>query len=221
MGLCGSKLKFAIKMKENKRFITIEGIDGCGKSTQAEMLSEWLSLKFGGNNVVKTFEPGGSGREIRNILLNSSMCPRSELLLFLADRMEHVQNVILPSLKENKWVICERYIDSTLVYQSFGRGIPACEIERLFSWCEFPAPHLTIFLDVPVDMAISRVSSRGNRDRIESAGIDFIRKIYSAYKQLSLDRKRIVRVDASLDAKKVADRVRNILEEQFELKSQA
>jgi len=207
--------------KISKRFITIEGIDGCGKSTQAEILSEWLSIKFGKNNVIKTYEPGGSGSEIRNILLNSSMCARSELLLFLADRMEHVQNVILPSINENKWVICERYIDSTLVYQSFGRGIPACELERLFSWCEFPLPQLTIFLDVPVDVAVSRVNLRKNKDRIESAGIDFIQKIYFAYKQLSLDRKRIVRVDASLDVKKTADYVRNILEERFEFKGQA
>jgi len=204
-----------------KRFITIEGIDGCGKSTQAEIIAEWLSLKFGENSVVKTYEPGGSGNEIRNILLNSPMSERSELLLFLADRMEHVQNVILPSIKENKWVICERYIDSTLVYQSFGRGIPACEIERLFSWCEFPVPQLTIFLDVPVDVAISRVNSRGNKDRIESAGIDFIRKICFAYKQLFLGRKRVVRVDASLDVEKVADCIRSILEERFEFKSQA
>ncbi|MCL2767467.1 MAG: dTMP kinase [Synergistaceae bacterium] len=206
-------------MRISNRFITIEGIDGCGKSTQAEMLSDWLSLRFGKNKVVKTYEPGGSGNEIRNILLNSSMSERSELLLFLADRMEHVQNIILPALCENKWVICERYIDSTIVYQSFGRGIPACEIERLFAWCEFPVPQLTIYLDVPVDVAVSRVDSRGNKDRIESVGIEFIRKIYSAYKQLSIDRKRIVRVDASLDIHKVADSVRNVLEERFELKS--
>ena len=208
-------------MKTVKRFITIEGIDGAGKSTQAEILSEWLSLKFGNNNVIKTFEPGGSGNEIRNILLNSPMCARAELLLFLADRMRHVQNVILPSLNENKWVICERYIDSTIVYQSFGRGIPVCEIERFFSWCDFPVPQLTIFLDVPVDMAVSRINSRGNKDRIESAGIDFIRKIYSAYKQLSFDKKRIIRVDASLDVRKVAACVRDIWEEQFEHKGQA
>ena len=206
-------------MKMGKRFITIEGIDGCGKSTQAGILSEWLSHEFGKNNVVKTYEPGGSGNEIRNLLLNSSMSERSELFLFLADRIEHVQNVILPSIKENKWVICERYIDSTIVYQSFGRGIPVCEIERLFSWCEFPIPELTIFLDVPVDVAISRVNSRGNKDRIESAGIDFIQKLHSAYKRLSHCRKRIVRVDASLDEKRVADCIRNILEERFELKS--
>ncbi|MCL1941237.1 MAG: dTMP kinase [Synergistaceae bacterium] len=203
------------------RFITIEGIDGCGKSTQAAMLADWLSLKFGYANVVKTFEPGGWTAEIRNILLGSSVCERSELLLFLADRMEHVRNVITPSLYENKWVICERYIDSTLAYQSFGRGIPACEIERLFSWCEFPAPHLTIFLDIPVDIAVSRVNSRGDKDRIESAGSDFIHKIHSAYGQLSLCKKRIARVDASLGVNETAERVRDILEERFGLKSQA
>ena len=208
-------------MKVCKRFITIEGIDGCGKSTQAGILTEWLSNRFGKNNVVKTYEPGGSGNEIRNLILHSSMCERSEMLLFLADRIEHVKNVILPSINENKWVICERYIDSTIVYQSFGRGIPVCEIERLFSWCEFPIPQLTIFLDVPVDVAVSRVNSRGNKDRIESAGIDFIKKVHFAYKQLSLGCKRIVRVDASLDEKRVADCIRSILEERFEFKSQA
>ena len=205
-------------MKNIKRFITIEGIDGCGKSVQAEILSEWLSHKFGKNNVVKTFEPGGFGNEIRNILLNSSMCARSELLLFLADRIEHVRNVILPSMSDSKWIVCERYIDSTLVYQASGRGIPVSEVERLFSWCEFPVPQLTIYLDVPVDVAVSRVNARGNKDRIESAGIDFIGRISQAYKQLAQSRKRIVSVDASLGVKEVADCIRNILEERFELK---
>jgi dTMP kinase len=205
----------------SKRFITIEGIDGCGKSTQAEILTEWLSRKFGKHNVIKTFEPGGSGNGVRNILLNSSMCKRTELLLFLADRMEHVQNIILPSINENKWVVCERYIDSTIAYQSFGSGIPACEVERLFSWCEFPIPQLTIFLDIPVGIAVSRVDNRGSKDRIESSGVDFIEKISFAYKQLATARKRIVRVDASLGIEEIANCIRDILEERFELKSQA
>lgn len=205
-------------MTKSQKFITIEGIDGCGKSTQARLLAEMLAVCFGARNVVHTFEPGGAGKEFREILLSSSLCHKSELLLFLADRLEHVRKIILPSLEQSKWVICERYTDSTLAYQSYGRDIPKNEIENFFAWCEFPVPSLTFLLDISVENAAARVASRGgSKDNFESAGIAFMRKLKDGYEELAAENSRIVKIDASPRTEKVFAEVWRVVEKKFEL----
>jgi dTMP kinase len=198
-------------------FITIEGIDGCGKSTQAARLCEWLESVLGNGNVLRTFEPGGwdGGPSLRRLLLDGvALTPRTELLLFLADRSGHVDSEVLPALNRGRWVVCERYTDSTLAYQSWGRGIAAEEIEGLLEWCRFPIPDMTILLDVDEKTARSRLNFRGKLDRMESgAEADFTARVALGYKELA-ERypERIVVVDATADVERVAERVRRCAE---------
>ena len=194
-------------------FITLEGIDGCGKSTQAELLCEWLS-SVRGHSALRTFEPGGwsGGLLLRQLLLDEKnvIAPDTELLLFLADRSAHLDSVISPALDKGKWVVCERYTDSTLAYQSFGRGIALDKIEGFLSLCKFRLPDLTIFLDIEARLASSRIAQRGKLDRIESgAGDGFMARVAHGYRELAKRHaERIVTIDAKLDALSVAACVR-------------
>ncbi|NLM70897.1 MAG: dTMP kinase [Synergistaceae bacterium] len=181
-------------------FITLEGIDGSGKSTQAELLVRALRERcLPIRPVVWTREPGGweGGDWIRERILKGEYSHRmSELFLFLMDRCEHVKKTILPAL-EHGIVICERYTDSTLAYQSWGRGIQSERIETLFKWCGFPVPNLTIWLDLPVDKALGRLSRRGDFDRFESEGVAFLERVREGYSFLARrDPDRIIRLDA-------------------------
>ncbi len=149
-------------------FITFEGIDGSGKSTQAAMLADFLEDR--GFPVVLTKEPGdwSEGKELRRILLHGDIRhDLTELYLFMADRCEHVAQVILPALDRGDWVICDRYLDSTLAYQCFGRGIDLLRVESLFSWSDFPLPDKTILISLPLEIAKGRMQSRGSGDRME------------------------------------------------------
>jgi dTMP kinase len=197
-------------------FITIEGIDGCGKSTQAERLCEWLKETLGRSGVLRTFEPGGwSGGEVmRRLLLDGpSVMPRTELLLFLADRSVHLDTAIAPALLAGQWVVCERYTDSTLAYQSWGRGIALSELEGLLDWCRFREPDLTILLDIDADTARKRLELRGRRlDRIESESGEtdcFMERVARGYRELAkLHPDRIVVIDAASDPQSVFGSVR-------------
>ena len=205
------------------RFITIEGIDGCGKSTQSEKLCEWLNgtVKYPGwkkypewKKVIRTFEPGGwrGGESLRRLLLEGvSVTPRTELLLFLADRSGHLDTEIIPALLAGRWVVCERYTDSTLAYQSWGRGLDFGEMEKLQDWCRFQTPDLTILLDIDVTAARARLEKRGRLDRIES-GPDsegFMTRVAQGYRELAKRYpERIVVLDASLDAWRVFESIR-------------
>jgi dTMP kinase len=199
-------------------FITIEGIDGCGKSTQAERLCEWLNETArtpGQIEAFRTFEPGGwnGGESLRRLLLgNSPVTPKTELLFFLADRSWHLDAEIVPALLAGRWVVCERYTDSTLAYQSWGRGIALHEVEGLLRWCRFRVPDLTILLDIDVAVARKRLEQRGRRlDRIESEFDEegFITRVTQGYRELA-ERypERIVVLDAALDAENVFEGVR-------------
>ena len=163
-------------------FITIEGIDGSGKSTQAIRLSRWLE-DFTGRRTISTFEPGGwdGGKSLREFILGSKgYSALSELLLFLADRSEHVSRVILPALTEGHNVICERYNDSTLAYQSGGHKLKISDAERLIAACNFPEPDIKIFLDIDPETAYSRITSR-TPDKFEAEGLLLMRKVSDFY----------------------------------------
>lgn len=166
-------------------FITLEGIDGCGKSTQARMLYEALGAESG---AVLTREPGGweGGAELRSMVLGGSLKhPWSELFLFLLDRAEHAARVITPALEAGKHVVCERYHDSTLAYQVWGRGMPLEPIMDAAAYANFPVPDVTILFDVDPKLALSRVAKRGRPDAFESEGLEFMSRIQDGYRFVS------------------------------------
>ncbi|MGB9875835.1 MAG: dTMP kinase [bacterium] len=169
----------------NGMFITLEGIDGTGKSTQAALLAERLSLL--GYHVVTTREPGGTGigSQIARILLsqeNRALCPKAEMLLFAADRAQHVQVLIKPMLEKGHVVISSRYLDSTLAYQCWGHGLPLEEVESVMLVAtEKLMPDLTIVLDLDPEIALKRVKG----DRLESEGLELLRRVRQGYLALA------------------------------------
>lgn len=173
--------------------ISFEGIDGSGKSTQARLLSQ--SLKDLGHTVVDVREPGGTllGEQVRDILLDTSsvISPLAELFLFSAARAQLTTDVIVPSLKDGHIVIADRFFDSTIAYQGAGRGLASPEqilkLQRLAT--SGLEPDLTYFVDTPLEVAATR---RGKSiDRIESAGIDFYRRVLEGYRALSMSNRRV------------------------------
>jgi dTMP kinase len=203
-------------------FITLEGIDGSGKSTQAGLLCDWLENEKG-YPVLRTFEPGGwaGGEALRRLLLNreTPITSRTELLLFLADRGGHLDANVIPALERKCWVVCERYTDSTLAYQSGGRGIPLREIEEILNWCKFREPDLTILLDIDLETSFSRLGQRENLDRIEAESgakpdeNGFMARVARSYRELAQRHSdRIVVVDARMSVERVAESVRGSVE---------
>lgn len=175
----------------NKRsglFLTFEGIDGCGKTTQADLLEDWLVRVCGRDRIVRTREPGGwsGGQQVRDTLLHGNLRhPRSELFLFMYDRCEHVAEVILPNLDEGRVVLCERYHASTIAYQGWGRGIPVGFLNELGHEADIPAPDIVLFLDVAVPTALTRLGDRASSDRFEGEGGVFLNRVRSGFRELS------------------------------------
>jgi dTMP kinase len=170
---------------ERGKFITIDGVEGAGKSTQIEFICEYLKAK--GVNVILTREPGGTdvGEKIRALLLSNStgkMHADTELMLMFAARNEHIQNKIMPALGQGDWVLSDRFTDSSYAYQGGGRGLDMERITQLESWVvqDF-TPDMTLLLDVPVEVGMSRVESRGKKDRIEMEKMDFFDRVRQAY----------------------------------------
>lgn len=209
--------------RSKELFITLEGIDGCGKTTQARLLYEGLASRFGEDNVIWTKEPGGwpGGEKLREFLLGgSAKHPLSELFIFVADRCEHVERVIKPSLRTGKIIICERYSDSTLAYQSWGRGIPLEKIEELLCWCAFPVPDMTLLLDLPPEKAYDRLSRRGNIDRLEEEGILFLKKVREGFDFLARrEAGRIMVLDGERPVEIIAKEIAQKVEVLFPLES--
>jgi dTMP kinase len=189
------------------RFLVVEGGEGVGKSTQVERLA--ASLRADGREVVVTYEPGDTkaGAKLRAVLLHAehALDPRAELLLMLADRAQHVAEVIRPALARGAVVVCDRYTPSTLAYQGVARGLGVDEVEQLSRWADAGLePDVVIVLDLADDVAEARVSTE--RDRFERAGAVFHATVRAAYRDLASSRNWSV-VDASGTPDEVAARV--------------
>lgn len=167
-------------------FISFEGIDGSGKTTQAKLFSDWLCER--GYPVLLTREPGGwnGGAALREMVISGELRhPWSEACLFMLDRAEHVARVIQPALDAGTHVVCERYQDSTLAYQVWGRGLSLDIFNTLAKEASFPMPDITILIDVTVEHALSRVQRRGRPDAFESEGVGFMSRIRNGYLSLA------------------------------------
>ena len=195
-------------------FITLEGIEGSGKSTSLETITKTLSDH--NINFILTKEPGGGplGQDLRTLLLDKSsrISPDTELLLMMADRKDHIDNYVIPNLEKGIWIISDRYLDSTYAYQGGGRQIDTSKIDKLVSLLDLPIPDLTILFDLAPSIALKRAQKRSALDRFESEPIDFHERIRSTYLSLSdLHSERFKLVDSSKEIIEVHDQVKKIL----------
>jgi dTMP kinase len=197
-------------------FISFEGIEGCGKTTQIELLYTYLEEK--GHSVIKTREPGGTafGESLRNAFLHTHMkvYPLSELLVFMAMRAQHVDELILPALKEGTIILCDRFTDASYAYQGYGRGIDLSVIETLSKLVvKGIKPDLTILLDCPVEKGLMRKAQSASMDRFEKEELSFHKKIKKAYEKLAKeDQKRFFVVDGTLDMNTIHKTIRKKVE---------
>lgn len=198
-------------------FISVEGTDGAGKSTQIDLLLEHLKSK--GIDVIYTREPGGTyiSEKIREIILdtdNEGMKDTCEALLYAASRAQHVREKIVPALNEGKMVLCDRYVDSSIVYQGVGRGLGIDEVKAINDFAIGGVmPDITLFFDLTVEESVKRKKNMGSLDRIEKESFDFHKKIYDGYIKLAeSDPARIKRIDASKPVEEVYAQVLKALE---------
>ena len=198
------------------KFITIEGTEGAGKSTNLSSIEKVLN-DFDISYIV-TREPGGTtvGEELRSVLLKNesiNISGQTELLLMFASRMQHINDVIKPALKLNKWVICDRFTDASYAYQGYGRQLNLSFISSLENLVHPDLqPDLTLILDVPVNIAMGRVYNRGNLDRFEKEDVAFFNRVRAGYKEIAknnIDRCR--EIDASKDLAEVQAEVMQIM----------
>ena len=198
------------------KFITIEGTEGAGKSTNLSSIEKVLN-DFDISYIV-TREPGGTavGEELRSVLLKNesiNISGQTELLLMFASRMQHINDVIKPALKLNKWVICDRFTDASYAYQGYGRQLNLSFISSLENLVHPDLqPDLTLILDVPVNIAMGRVHNRGNLDRFEQEDVAFFNRVRAGYKEIArnnIDRCR--EIDASKDLAEVQAEVMQII----------
>ena len=203
------------------RFISIEGVEGVGKSTSIDRIA--TSLERHGIPYVTTREPGGTplSERIRELLLdkdNMSMAPITELLLMFAARAQHVNEFIKPTLTAGHWVVCDRFTDSTYAYQGGGRGIDVGLIEQMEKIAlENFRPDLVLLLDLPVDEGISRALNRGEKDRFESEDITFFNRVRDVFLSRAAGDSRYQIVDASGPPEVVGERLDAIIEAEVEL----
>ena len=189
-------------MNTRGKFITFEGCEGCGKSTQVKMFNEYLTKE----NIPHIFtrEPGGEkiSEEIRRILLdanNKEMTDECEALLYAASRVQHLNDRVEPALSQGKLVVCDRYVDSSLAYQAYARGLGVDFVSKInaFALTKY-RPDVTIFIDLTPEAAFLRKHGADENDRLEQAGMAFHKKVYEGYKQLAKDEPdRIVCIDGT------------------------
>jgi dTMP kinase len=196
------------------RFITFEGSEGAGKTTQCRLLADWLAAK--GADVLVTRQPGGDpvGAKLRSILLDSSDCritPEAELLMMMADRSGSVAHVIRPHLDKGGVVLCDRYIDSSKAYQGYGRGIDLGIIDQLNDFATGRLlPDLTLFIDIDPADGLAR---QGRQNRMEGEGIEFHRRVHAGFAQIARENPhRIVTIDGTGSIEEIHNRIVAALE---------
>ncbi len=199
------------------KFITIDGVEGSGKSTQIDLICSYLQRK--GIDVVRSREPGGTdlGEKIRSLLLdvdNKEMHSDTELLLMFSSRNELIQNKIIPALNKGSWVVSDRFTDASFAYQGGGRMLDLNRISKLESWVlgEFQ-PNLTLFLDVSVDVGMQRVEARAAKDRIELEERAFFERVRSVFIDRSKSYpERIKLIDASGSISEIHNNIKLFLD---------
>lgn len=194
------------------KFITFEGCDGCGKSTQLRLLSEYLTA----NAVPHVFtrEPGGSkiAEAIREILLsgkNAEMTDECEALLYAAARVQHLHDKVAPALAEGKLVICDRYVDSSLAYQAYARGLGEEFVRQINAYAlEKYLPDATVFIDLTPADAFKRKHGADENDRLEQAGMAFHERVYEGFDRLAnTESERFIRIDGKQTPKEIFEQV--------------
>lgn len=193
------------------KFITLEGIDGAGKSTHLNWLAERLRAQ--GKNVLVTREPGGTplGEALREILLHQPMHIETEALLMFAARREHLDKVILPALEQGIWVISDRFADASFAYQGGGRGLDEAKLQILETWVQQDLqPDLTLLFDVPLEISRQRLAANASLDRFELEKQDFFQRVRDAYLKRAAQFPQRIRV---IDSGRPVDQIQVDLEE--------
>ena len=210
---------------QSGKLITFEGLDGCGKSTQLEKTKKWLNLH--GYKVLKTQQPGGTkiGKQIRNILLNpdhNELHPESELLLYLSDRIQHLTEKIIPAKAEGKIVLCDRFHDSTVAYQGYGRGLNLKSIESIITHSiEQYTPDLTFLLIISPKTIVDRLDQRKGysaKDRIDLESNNFFARVAKGYQKLATeDAGRFVCLDGEQEIEVIHQQIISELKNRFKI----
>jgi dTMP kinase len=188
-------------------FITFEGVDGCGKTTQWQRVTEALQSQYPGREIIQTRNPGGTlvGQAIRQLLLaptpegQPSLSPMAELLLYMADRAQHVDEVLRPALQRGAIILCDRFVDSSIAYQGAARGLEASLIQQLNTFaCGEIQPDVTLLFDADIETLALRVEVRGSKDRLELEGVPFQQRVQAGFIALAKQEpKRIHLLDAT------------------------
>ena len=200
------------------KFITLEGIEGSGKTSSLKSITDLLDKK--NISYVVTREPGGSsiGKELRAILLDpeTEISPEVELMLMLSDRKDHVEKIILPNLEKGNWVVSDRFMDSSIAYQGGGRQLGKKLIISVAEYLNLPQPDLTLLFDLPVEISLSRVKARGELDRFEKEELEFHKRIRNTYLDLAKNNSnRIKIIDSSEKIESMLNNVKQAIEKLF------
>ena len=204
----------------NGYFISFEGGEGCGKSTQIKALAKYLESI--GREILLTREPGGTplGEALRGLIQHDdagkTICPQAELLLFAASRAQLAREIIQPALEQGKIVLCDRYLDSTTVYQGVARALQPAEVDAINQFAAGTVrPHCTLLLDLDPEIGLQRVQARSNGalDRMEREPLEFFRAVRQGYLDLAQSEpERMVTFDANLDPETLHQKIRDVLE---------
>lgn len=198
-------------LKQKGKFITLEGMDGAGKSTHIPMIVELLQAR--GVEVVSTREPGGTplGEKLRALLLHETMHPETETLLMFAARREHIANVIEPALTRGAYVLSDRFTDATYAYQCGAKGVLPSKIKQLETWAQGDLrPDATLLFDVPVEISLQRLAGAREPDKFERENTQFFEKLRQAYLQRAAENPHIFHI---IDANQTIEKVKMLVEE--------